>query len=127
MPADVTSAEYAAKFSNCVNSAVRLVHLQAVGVEVEYRGRMGVLASPQGTDFVPGSASSDDAGAFFPERDLSTVRAPLLASGCCASCGDRERNLNKGIAFLRQLLAPCPVCEALVCARCAIESTTCSR
>ena len=118
MPADVTSAEYAVQFSNCVNSAVRLIHLQAIGVELEYHGQMGALVPPKEAGS-PGSASSDGAGAFLPERDLTTVHAPMLASGSCASCGDRERNLNKGIPVLRQLLVPCPVCESLVCARCA--------
>ena len=124
MLVDVTSAEYATKFSNTVNSAVRLIHWRAVGVDLEYRGRMGVLSSPLGADS-SGSAASGGAGSFFLERDLSTARAPLVSSGRCAFCGDHEQNLHGGIAVLRQLLVPCPVCEALVCARCAIDSTIC--
>ena len=70
MPADVTSAEYATSFSNSVISAVRLIHLQAVGVDLEYRGRMGHLGSPPGADS-SGSASSGGSGVSLSRRALS--------------------------------------------------------
>ena len=87
---------------------------------------MGTLG-PEGSADSSGSAPSDGTSSFFPERDLFTAVAPLLPNGHCASCGDREKNLNQGIAVLRQLIATCPVCGSPVCAKCAIESTSCTR